>query len=306
MSAPKVTERSTKNEIFDAYHALLRELDEEVASSDTQAEDQRVIEAAKEETVKKILGDLSNLKLESNQAISSLTDRLAQEAERLSTLQKAIAISQKELEEISQMKIRAGMLKTMIEFQKKKEEEFEEEFAKKKNEWEEEQKNYEGNKKRERAREEEEYEYQFSLKKKRDLDLWNEEKRKHEKALVDEKEARRGTEQELAELRKKVTEFPAELDRAVKEAVVKAVAEAKKEAQMRENFAKQEAQTAEKIANLKIASLEATVKYQSNEIMELKRQLEAATRQVKDIAVAVIEGSNKDTISSSKQSPTSS
>lgn len=294
VQAPKVTEKNTKSEIFDAYQELLKELESEPERFDGQIQETRIVEAAKEETVKKILDDLSNLKLTSNQAISSLTDKLAQEAERLTTFQKAIEISQKELEELYQIKSRAGMLKQMLELQKRREEEFETEMKRRRFEWDEEQSAYAEKLKRERSRTEEEYQYQLKMKKLRDMDEWSEELRKHERTLKEEKEVRVQMETELADLRKQVASFATELDNAVKEAVTRTIAEQKKEAQIAQNFAKQEAQAVERIAALKIASFEATVKSQSQEIAELKRQLENATRQVKDIAVSVIESSKKD------------
>lgn len=93
----KVSEKSTKGEILDAYRQILAEASggEEM----TSPEDKAAVAAASKETVEKITRDLSSLKVSLNGTITELADRLTQEAERFATIQKAIAVSQRELEE---------------------------------------------------------------------------------------------------------------------------------------------------------------------------------------------------------------
>lgn len=291
----KVTERNTKNEILDAYQQLLDQLHKDTASDETAKQEQALLDSAAKETVDKVTKDLSQLKIVVNQTISNLTEQLTNEAERFATLQRAIAIAQKELEEKQQIKARAGMLYRLIETYTKEETQLEQEITSKRQTWLSEQQAYEERIKRERSREEDEYEYIKKLQRQRDLEAWEEEKRKREQRLAAEQEKQAQKDKELEELRKEVAQFPAQLDKAVKEAVAKTVMEERKEAQVRANFAKQDADTNAQIASLKISSLEKTVKEQREEIAELKRQLEKATQQVKDIAVTVIEGPRKET-----------
>lgn len=289
----KVSERSTKGEILEAYQDLLDKATD-ITDTDAGKQDQAILDSAAKETVENVTNDLSKLRISANQTISSLTEKLTSEAERFSTLQKAIAIAKNELEEIDQIKVRAGMLKRMIELQKTETEKFEKDIAEKRAVWEEEQKAYEEQLKKQRKREEEEYDYQKTLRARRERDAFEEEKRVWEQELQENKKQRADQIAELEELRKKATSFPLEIERAVKNAVSSTLVQEKKEAQIRANFSKQESDARQQISALKISSLEQTVKAQSAEIEELKRQFEKATQQVKDIAVKVIEGAHKE------------
>jgi hypothetical protein len=289
-----VSEKNTKAEILDAYQQLMQQVSGSVTEDQQSIEDHKVIEIAAKETVEKIVNDLSQLKLKTNQTIGSLTDQLTEEAEKLAILKKAIDLARKELEETKQISFRAGMLKQLIRLQKEDEENFAEEIAAKKTAWEEEKKEYEGQIKKQRTREEDEYTYQRDLNRKRDKDAFEEEKRQFEKQLSESKTIQVQKEQLLKDLQKDVDAFPAKLEKEIKQAVSQAITEEKKDAQIRANFAKQEADSQAKISALKIGSLEETVKAQAREILELKQQMQSATKHVKDIAISVVEGSKKD------------
>ncbi|MBU3978102.1 hypothetical protein KKE68_00175, partial [Patescibacteria group bacterium] len=155
-------------------------------------------------------------------------------------------------------------------------------------------KQYEETKKRERVREEEEYEYHKKLQRKRDQEIWDEEKRKHDGRKQEELEARQAMLKELDELRRTVAAFPALKDKEIKAAVTQTLAQANKDNQIHQNFARQEADSRLKLAQSQIASLEHTVKSQEAQIREFKTQLEAATKHIKDIAISVVEGSKKE------------
>ncbi len=300
--AAKVSEKNTKGEILDAYRQLLAEAS--VGELSVSPEETAVVSAVSKETVEKITKDLSSLKLSVTQTISELTDRLTQEAERFATIQKATVIVGKELEELHQIKVRAGMLKRMVELQKEKEDEFEKAMTAKRQAWEEEQRVFEETRKRERSRDEEEYAYQRDVVKKRDADERAQVSAAFEREIAGEKEEYAKQGKELEELRKKVTQFSAELEKAVKEAVNVAVAKEKESAEIAARMAKQQADGDLKLAQAKIASLEELVKSQVAEITRLNRELAQATSQVKEIAIAVAEGQRKEPISSSSKSPT--
>jgi hypothetical protein len=300
----KVTEKDTKSEIFSAYQELLEEINAPVEKDATLEQEKIIIDNAAKETVEKITTDLSQLRITANQTISNLTEKLTAEAERFSALQKALALAKKELEDIHQIKIRAGMLQRMVELQKLEEERFGQEMTAKRQSWDNEQKEYEQRVARERTRETEEYNYEQQIKHKKEHDVWEEEKQKREKVLTDKEEKLSDQMQELEDLRKQAAQFQIAMDKAVKEAIAKTIVDERKEAQIRANFTKQETDTRIQIATLKIASLEKIVKDQTDEIIELKRQLETATRQVKDIAVAVIEGPKRERETDFSSKPT--
>jgi hypothetical protein len=271
-----------------------------VVEDEVVKQEEKVLDSAARETVEKVTTDLSKLRISANQTISSLTEQLTAEAERFATLQKAIVLAKTELEEISQIKLRASMLRRMIELQKQEEEKFEQEMAERRTAWEQEQKVYEGGLRQARSREEEEYVYQKSLRVKREKDAFEEEKRVWERDMQEKKRLQVEQEAELIDLRKKAVQFPAELDKAVKDAVAEALVQERKDAQIRQNFAKQESDTKQQLSALKITSLEQIVKAQATDIEDLKRQSEKASQQMKDIAVTVIEGAKRDSEPSTK------
>src|SRR5579864_1021786 len=140
---PPVSEKSTKAEILEAYNTLLSGVEGTEDTSERGMEEQKLVDQASKETVEKIVNDLSQVRLAANQSISQLTEKLTQEAERLATLTKAIAISQKELEDTQKVKLKAQQLFSLIEIQKKAEEQFNLEMSAKKQAWEEEKNMYE-------------------------------------------------------------------------------------------------------------------------------------------------------------------
>lgn len=286
----QVSDKNTKNEILTAYQELLSEVSVGGAPTMEQQEEKTVVAAASNKTVEKITEDLSKLKLSFAQAVNELTDRLTQEAETLATIQKAIAISKKELEETQKIKVNAGFLYRMLEAQKAKEKE-----------WTEKEKTHAEETARNRSREEEEYMYEKKLLKERDADERESEKLARARKAEEEVLSRAALMKELEELRRKAAAAPAETEKAVKDSVAKAVSETQADAAVKAQFAKQQADAEFALNSAKIEGLEAMVKMQSQEIVTLKKQFEESTRQVKDIAVSVIENTRKESAPSIPQ-----
>lgn len=273
-----VSEKNTKSEILQAYEELMGELSGEAEFTKPEIEAQEIVKTASMQTTEKTINDLAKLKISLNQTVDSLTDNLVSEADKLVSLRKAVEISQKDLETNFQIKSKAEMLKKLFESHSEKQAGLEKEMDSKHKEWEEEQKSYEEGLKRNRQRDEEEYKYQADL-----------ENRRWEQKLEGEKQAYQQKLSELEDVKKQISQFPQEKEKAVSEATAKTLQEARKQFETEKSFTKQESETSLKISGLKISQLESSVKQQSDEIVLLKKQLDEATRQVKDIAVAVIE-----------------
>ena len=277
---------------MDAYREIVSQMS--IDTVDLSPEDKKTLESANKESVEKITNDLSSLKLSLNKTLTELTERLTQEAERLTTLRRAITISQKELDETEKIKVQLGMLKRLLELHVQKENALAQEIESKRKEWDREQAEYVATLKRERMRADEEYVYARKLEKKQDEDeriqrrlTWETELQKDKEKLVQEK-------RELEELRKKTAQYPDEVDKVAGDAANKAATETKKEADIRIQMLTQEHASQIKLERLRIEQLESLAKSQTTEIGRLKQELTEATRQVKDIAVAVIEGPKKD------------
>lgn len=110
-----------------------------------------------------------------------------------------------------------------------------------------------------------------------------------QKSLKEREETLTKQEAELHELRKHVELFPKELEKSVEDSVSSVRAEEQARAKTARDLMDKQVEGERAIAKLEIDNLKKNVKEQSDEIRALKSQLEQATRQVKDIAVSVID-----------------
>ena len=143
-----------------------------------------------------------------------------------------------------------------------------------------------------RKRENETYNYETSLARKKAEDEFLEKKAKWERDLEERKDEIAKERQELEILRKQVAGFETEKEKAVKEAcgllqkqLLDTVAADKK-------LRVQEIKSEKELLSLKITNLTQDNVRQANEIAVLKKSLEEAAAQLKDVAVKVIESSS--------------
>jgi uncharacterized coiled-coil protein SlyX len=99
-------------------------------------------------------------------------------------------------------------------------------------------------------------------------------------------------EEELNELRKKVSAFPKEMEAAVSKAIKETTERLNLEAKNREELQKREFIGERNVLTTRIESLEKIVTEQNEQIAKLSQQLEKAYQQVQEIAVKTIEGSS--------------
>lgn len=140
-----------------------------------------------------------------------------------------------------------------------------------------------------RKRDEEEYQYQWKMERKRIEDEFGERKAKWEKELLERKEEIETEKRELADLREKVAGFESEMVKAVKEAQTNLAKEMDAEYTTERKLREQEIKSEKEILNLKINSLVNDNMRLTAEVESLKKGLDEATKQVKEIAVKVIE-----------------
>lgn len=177
------------------------------------------------------------------------------------------------------------------------------EREKEKNEYEAEIKERDLAEKKRRDREKEEYDYSFKREQKLAKDKFEDEKAKLEKEiqikrvqmeseLKEREKAITEREDELNDLRKKVSAFPKEMDAAIAKVVKETTEKLNMEAKNREELQKKEFIGERNVFTTRIESLEKIVKEQSERITNLAQQLEKAYQQVQDVAVKTIEGSS--------------
>ena len=140
-----------------------------------------------------------------------------------------------------------------------------------------------------RKRDEETYRYEIQLAHKKEEDEFREKKAAWERELEGKKEEIAKEKEELTLLRKQAASFPEEKENAIKEASVRLEKELTSSYAIEKKLRDQEVASVKEVLALKIESLTKDNARQEKEIETLKKTLDEATREVKDIAVKVIE-----------------
>jgi len=323
----KLSLSNTKQEMLEAYQTVLKQLEtqrEAEMKPEKKMEEKKareVIQIAESLSTEGVAKEISNLKIEASKTLAHISDRLEEEVNKFRAIQNAISLKEKELQELYEIEKSAVTLAALIESQNQKRQEFESEMAEKKEalnqeiealrtEREKEKKDYEEEKKerdtaekKRRDREKEEYDYSFKREQKIAKDKFEDEKAKLEKEIQAKREQMESElkerekviaehEEELNELRKKVSAVPKEMEAAVSKAIKETTERLNLEAKNREELMKKEFVGERNVFTSRIESLEKTVKEQSEQISKLTQHLEKAYQQVQDIAIKTIEGSS--------------
>ena len=323
----KVSLKNTKQEMLEAYNSVLKQLE---AQREAELKPEKRLEEKKVKEViqigaslssEGIAKEISHLKMETGKMLAEISDRLEEEVSKFKTIQSAVALKEKELQELYEIERSAVTLAALIESQNQKRQAFESEMAEKKealnqeietlsaerekekNDYETEIKERDIAEKKRRDRDKEEYEYSFKREQKLAKDKFEDEKAKLEKEIQIKKEQMEAElklrekaiaerEDELNELRKKVITFPKEMETAIAKAIKETTEKMNLEAKNREELHKREFIGERNVLTTRMESLEKIVKEQSEQISKLTQQLEKAYQQVQDIAVKTIEGSS--------------
>ena len=301
---PKVSTASTKQQMLDAYNELLKQVQEKRESElkpETEMEEKMMTEAvviADSLSTEGIVKEVGNLKSEIGKLLGQLSDRLEEEVNKYRQVRKAIDVKEREVQEIYGIQKASSSLAALIEAQQQKRQEFEKEMAERKETLE-----RDATELKKREREKEEYLYAFQREQQLAKDQFQDQKTKLEKEIQQKKEqmekelaertkAIAQKEVEFAELQRKASNFPKELELTVSKAVKEAVGKVQLEAKNKEDLMKKEFDGERNVLNTRITSLEKTVKEQNDQIARLSQQFEKAYNQVQEIAVKSIEGSS--------------
>lgn len=228
--AKRITAKSTKAQIMEAYEALEKErkdlaaklLQTERSLQRSQSElgkaksapvkEKTVVkvvnEAVKVDNVEGILQTFEGIEEGLGKAVSGISNKLTVEADALAKINKSIQEKQAHLEKLYEIKAENGILDELIDeyessqekFDKEyleKKEEFEEELAEKQQEWQKELSRHEQNQEErvedsEKAQErnEDEYEYDFEQQRDLDSDQLSEQKKSQQQELDDLREVK--------------------------------------------------------------------------------------------------------------------
>lgn len=144
-----------------------------------------------------------------------------------------------------------------------------------------------------RKRNQETYEYETARKRKQAEDEFTDKKSSWDKELRGQQETLAEEKKELEELRKLVAGFENEKEKAVTFAQEILRKELTSEFETERKLKEQENKSEKDILNLRIVNLTAENNRLNSEVASLKKALEETTRQVKEIAVKVIESGTK-------------
>lgn len=282
MPARKMTERSTKQELWDAYNNLLLETNQE----------QIVFPIVEDTNVSQSLKKLSDLKISFSQSLDKLGEDLLKEIEGIAEFKKSIGKQKQEI--VEGLSIQRNLLES--------------EIGKVRATWEEEKKQIEKErieevktKKIERDREEENYNYNTKIKHRDEEDTYKQIWAKKEAELISRENILNSQEKEIELLKKEAELFPVKINEAVKKAEDSLTKE------MKEKFSSEIRElnlihnNEIKLLELKRSNSESTVLVQKSEIENLKKQISDLSRQLKEMAISVIENQNKSKSSGTSQ-----
>jgi hypothetical protein len=324
--------KSTKKDLLDAYEKLKKELEEK--ENQTLNAEKKIEEKRKEIIVKKaaelvhenIPTKISSLKVDINNVLNDLLEKLSKAVKEYDNIDEALKIKERELKEIYEIEKSALTLASLIEAYNRKNIELENEYKEKKNlleieiknlkdQWAEEKLQHEKLVKendeefrKETKRKKEEFEYTFNREKEQKVNALNDELNKIKKEIEitneDFEVSRQLKEKELSEKEQKIAEkenyikkleeaaadFPAKLDKEVSNAIKQTELRLTSEYEIKQNLLKSEYEGKLAVLNTKIESLEKTLSEQNKQMEALIKQHEKAYAQVQQIAISAVQG----------------
>lgn len=315
MQTPEISSKNTKKEILESYDRLKEQLEqqqqafpEEDQPKKESSDKKEIIEVA-EQSPDMVMKNITTLKIHTNQTLDELEDKLVEEHKKLNRLKEAIRQEEESLGNIYKIRSEADSLAILIEAHKQKKVELEDEMKEMRASWQKEKQDMEQNLKeekeqtaKERKREEEEYNYNLKLKRKKDEDAYKEKVEFQEKELKEKRDAfekefstreenLNEKEQEFEELKAKAENFPAELEKTVKDKEKEISEKLNTQFKAEKDLINKEYQGELKLKEQTIQTLENKIKDQQDLINQLYQKVENADKNVKDIVLKAIESS---------------
>ena len=278
------------------------------------------------------INSLEHLKIGFGGAVSNLSEQLIAEAASLEQLQESVTEELAQLNELHELEsVTEESLdnlidsytenaKTFAEELNQSQETYHQQIKELKTSWQKEQENYHRDLttrddiyQKEWERDQEEYEY--SLKLARDLaeeeyqqnkkNLYKElyeTRQEQEKAWQEREKNIAEQEKEYQEAKEKVAEFEDKLEKKIKQGKEEGKGIGNYQAKVTADLRSKEIEGERQNYQLRLDSLESTIENQSERIMSLSEQLDAALKQVQDLAVKAIEGtSNRQSLEAMKE-----
>ena len=134
----KLTLSNTKQEMLEAYQAVFKQLEaqrEAELKPEKRMEEKKakeVIQVAESLSSEGVAREIGNLKIETGKTLALISDRLEEEVNKFKAIQSAIALKEKELQELYEIEKSAVTLAALIESQNQKRQAYELEMDEKK------------------------------------------------------------------------------------------------------------------------------------------------------------------------------
>ncbi len=323
-----VASKDGRQQLMQAFQQILAErnkIESKIATKlevAEKAKNKEILETASTYTVDSIVKSLADLQLEFGIIVNSLSDKLAKENSKLDELSRGIDVETVYLQELRQIRIVADAvdvlmqehqekLKTLESDTSSKREILEKEIVQTRKDWQKEQvqfdevvQAYNELQTKQREQELEEYQYKLENTHKINSDAYEENKRNLERELQEstQEKAKNWAEREkvlkdnqplFTEYQKKVAAFPAELEEAVKKAREEGIKETSQKAKVEADLFEKEWESMKQNYELRIQSLEETIRKQTEQIEGVSLQLQATLKQSQDLAMRAFDSSNK-------------
>jgi colicin import membrane protein len=279
----------------------------EEAATLREAEVRRTVD---ELSVEGVAQKISALSVQISKSLADLSDNLIAEVQRLMTVREAVALEGEGLQRLHKIDIAATALDQLVQEYDSKKQALEAETSAASAAWdaqekarERAEKEYDENLKKQRQRETEEYEYKKTLDRKKMQDKYEEEIRTLDKKNREKQEAlekawqeREGEikehEEEYSRLRQDVSSFSSRLQAETERAKSEATQQTEQRFEQQVLLMTKEREADQRLSDLQIKTLEASVARQTAQMVALQKQLDEAKQQVQDIAVKAIEGAS--------------
>ena len=276
---------------------------------------------AKSQAIESTIEDLNRLQVNFGGAASTLSEQLTSEALKLQEIQTAIAEESQQLETLHDLQFADESLTNLIAEYETSAKTFREEFSQRQEAldldldqaqktWAQEQEDHyrtvkERNELRAKLRQRDSKEYNYDLGLQRrisDEEYTQSETQRYqeiedlqaaqEKQWAEREQAIAEREQDFEDLKTKVESFPEQLEKALKKAKEEGKGIAQHQAKIKSDLVAQEVEGQQRTYDLRIEALQDKIETQSDRIDNLSTQLNAALKQVQDLAVKAIEGAS--------------
>jgi hypothetical protein len=280
------------------------------------------LSSSKKPKMQQVLENLTQLQVGFGGAVSELSEQLTREATQLQEFQKNVNLELEQLKDLHDLEeVSDDTLDVLLQRYKEnskifteeltqQQETLEQQFKEQQSAWQKEQNQQqksiqERNENRNKSQARDQESYQYNLQLQQDLDheeyeqtqailykQLEELQQEREKQWEEREQALTEKEKEYAEVKAKVEEFSQKLEENIKRGKESGRNIGNYQAKIKADLLAKEVEGQKQFFELRIKSLSETIKTQENRIQSLSKQVDAALKQVQDLAVKAIEGTS--------------